>query len=33
MFVEKKLVDMLPASGGMINVLMGDYGSWTLSLK
>jgi len=33
LFVEKKLVDALPESGGLINVLMGDCGSWTVTIK
>ena len=31
LFIENKLIEVLPPTGGMINVLMGDYGSWTIS--
>jgi hypothetical protein len=33
LFVEKKLVDALPESGGRINVLMGDYGAWPVVVE
>ena len=33
LYIERKLVDALPGFGGMINVLMGDYGCWTISLQ
>ena len=31
-FIEKGLVDELPVEGGRINVLMGDYGTWTIRI-
>jgi hypothetical protein len=33
LFIEKRLIDELPESGGLINVLMGDYGCWTISFE
>jgi len=31
--IEKTLVDGLPQTGGQINVLMGDYGCWTITIE
>jgi hypothetical protein len=32
LYIEKALVDELPAAGGRINVYMGDYGCWTIGV-
>ena len=31
-FIEKGLIEELPDTGGVIKVLMGDYGVWDLAV-
>jgi len=32
-FIEKDLIQEIPESGGVIKVLMGDYGTWDLTVS
>lgn len=31
-FIERRLLEALPAEGGILPVYMGDYGCWRLSV-
>ena len=33
MFIEEDLIKKIPESGGVIRVLMGDYGAWDLAVS
>ncbi len=33
LYIERRLLDALPAEGGVLPVYMGDYGCWRLFVR